>query len=704
MQVGLRIVIGLFLALLIARTLGQAIIWQHSVPDASNGLVARDSASNLYFATRTSYLGGSRLKVQKFLPNGALVWETVRTFTVGPTWTTDTELTLRSIAVSPNRVIVLFHARRDGGNGAFVRSFMYGLDLLTGVYSLSGADWDSEWEVLSISGNVAARAGRVVATGDAIVDFVAADTFAFLGTVNYYTVSSVNDLIIDSDGTAYLAATNNNETVKIGKCVASGSLSVQNINVPGYPEETLSRVSVDASASRVYALGTALRQTSMPYDREVVLYRLDTNTGFYLGASTLGSVGDEFAGDLTIVPGQGVIASGYGYPFGSTYIRRFGTDGFAVWSQELPGYAIGASPTRHAVDPDGNTLVLDQYYVDNSNSPMRVNRVNAATGAILGKLDVGNFNPRQLLTDAAGNFYINADGFNVESVLMRAQPARLEFGDNNVIGGITYPSGRIDLPAPAGTDQVWTLTSASPSVVSVPSSVTVPSGTPRAYFHYSVSPVASITTVAINARHGGFIMQRALTVIPARLAHVSVFPNVVIGGVPTTGTVHTSGNAPQGGLTIALSTSKPTVASVPTSVTVPGGSYGIDFQITTYGVNANQGVVLSAVEGSITKTAFFAVNAPALTSIEVAPSSLKGGTSGTLKLNISGIAPTGGFSIVLISGAPGVVFLSASASIPAGQVTHSINVPTAAVTSSLNVTIFATRSGIYKTATLTVTP
>lgn len=474
--------------------------------------------------------------------------------------------------------------------------------------------------------------------------------------------------------------------------------------MPSYAEETLKRLGLDVSTDRIYALGTALRQTAAPYDREVMLYRFAASTGTYLGVSSLGSVSDESAGDLTIVAGTSAIVSGYVDPVGATSVASYAPDGSRIWIRELSGYGIGIPPPRHAVDADGNIVIMDQRYVSNDLSPLRLTRIATASGQVLSSLEAGTYAPRQVFTDAAGNFFINADHQSLGSTLMRVQPARLEFGDNNVIGGITYPSGRIDLPAPAEANQVWALVSANPSIVGVPATLTIPSGSQRAYFHYNVSPVGSITNVTINARHGGFIVQKALTVIPARLSFVSVYPNVVIGGEPTTGTIYTSGNAPSGGLTVALSTNKPSVASVTPSVIIPAGNYGVDVSITTYGVSANQGVVLSATEGSITKTAFFAVNAPSLTAIGVAPSSLKGGTNGMITLSLNGIAPVGGFSIVLFAGAPAVVYLPAAYSVPAGQTTVTFAFVTAPVTNSLNVLIFATRSGIYRTATVTVTP
>jgi hypothetical protein len=307
-----------------------------------------------------------------------------------------------------------------------------------------------------------------------------------------------------------------------------------------------------------------------------------------------------------------------------------------------------------------------------------------------------------LITDAAGNFYLTSTS-NRTTLFQRIQVADLSFTANNVTGG-TPVEGRIDVAQVSQSDQTWLVSSSNPSVVSVPVSVVLPATHPSVTFPLTVQPVASNTNVSINVRNGGFISQKTLTIIPSNIQSLSISPQVVIGGIATEAKVTLGGTAPAGGRTVTLVSNKPAVASVPASVVVPAGDSVFDVPVTTYGVNANQGGVITATTGAVSRSAFFAVNAPSLTSISVNPSTLQGGSLASLTLNISGIAPAGGFSIVLISGAPGVVFLSASASIPAGQLTHNVNVPTAVVTSSLNVTIFATRSGIYRTTTLTVTP
>ena len=232
----------------------------------------------------------------------------------------------------------------------------------------------------------------------------------------------------------------------------------------------------------------------------------------------------------------------------------------------------------------------------------------------------------------------------------------------------------------------------------------VSGGSSSATFPLTINGVSANTSVTINVRHNGFIAQRAITIIPSMIQSVSVTPQVVIGGGSTTAILNLTGTAPAGGQTVNLFSSKPAVASVPANAIVPAGQSTYGVMVTTFGVNSNQGVVITASTGAVSKTAFFAVNAPSLTSISVFPTTIQGGQTGTLTLNINGIAPTGGFSIVLLSGAPSIVLLTASASITAGEVTRNVDVPTAPVTTSLPVTIFATRSGIYRTTTLTVTP
>ncbi len=642
------------------------------------------------------------MHIRKFTPSGNLVWENVRTFWLSSEWTDDTRISFRDIDLSATRVMVQFQARRDGGTGAFVGSYLEGFNLDTGVRSLSSTDYGAEYDRMCINGDVLARLRKEVATGQSWVDFTTASGLSNLGSRLLGSVASRDDVVVDSDGFAYIALTNaSGSSARVVKCSATTTDFTYNISVAGFSHLDLSRVAVDASVDRLYLFGTGINDAS-PNNRHALLYRLST-TGAILGLSILGSSQDDFAGDLTPIPGQGVIVSSYGLPSGSTVISRVSATGVRLWDRVLSGTDIGAKPPSHALDPDGNLLILDRTYSTPALTPMRVTRINSDSGEVLDSLELGHFNPHQLFTDAAGNFYINADRPFVGASLLRAQPARLDFAMNNLPGG-SITSGTIRLPQAATAAQEWRLASSHPSLVSLPATATIAMGYTSVSFPMNIFPAQTNTNVTVNARYGGFIIQKAFTVLASRLTSVGVSPNVVVGGVATEGRVLLDGVAPAGGKQVELTTSKPAVATVPSLLAVPTFSYHAFFTITTYAVNANQGVVLTGRDGSITRTAFFAVNAPSLMSISVSPTTIQGGLSGSLTLNLNGIAPVGGFSIVLFSGAPSIVTLPTSTSVTVGLASRTINVPTAAVTSTLPVTIFATRSGLYKTTTLTVTP
>src|SRR5262249_10881772 len=77
------------------------------------------------------------------------------------------------------------------------------------------------------------------------------------------------------------------------------------------------------------------------------------------------------------------------------------------------------------------------------------------------------------------------------------------------------------------------------------------------------------------------------------------------------GVVTLTAAAPAGGQTVSLSSSNPPVASVPSTMTVAGGSQTGVFNITTPVVSASTTVTISASSTGTTKTATLTVNPPA---------------------------------------------------------------------------------------------
>jgi probable HAF family extracellular repeat protein len=97
---------------------------------------------------------------------------------------------------------------------------------------------------------------------------------------------------------------------------------------------------------------------------------------------------------------------------------------------------------------------------------------------------------------------------------------------------------------------------------------------------------------------------------PPSLSSLTLSPNSVTGGNPSTGTVTLTSAAPSGGQLVTLSSSNTAVATVPASVTVAAGAASRSFTITTAVVAVSTNVTISATSGGVTRTAGLTV-APA---------------------------------------------------------------------------------------------
>lgn len=141
----------------------------------------------------------------------------------------------------------------------------------------------------------------------------------------------------------------------------------------------------------------------------------------------------------------------------------------------------------------------------------------------------------------------------------------------------------IDYPAPVG-GTVVELRSQKPSLATVPATVIIPQG--------SDTITVPIPTAARNGDPISFYIYanlpgmgtqgKLLRVVRPVVTTVSISPSTVIGGTTTTGTVTLNGPAAAGGLVVKLSSQKPTLASVPLTVTVPAGATSVNFTITTF--------------------------------------------------------------------------------------------------------------------------
>ena len=178
----------------------------------------------------------------------------------------------------------------------------------------------------------------------------------------------------------------------------------------------------------------------------------------------------------------------------------------------------------------------------------------------------------------------------------------------SVLGGSTS-TGTVTLSAaaPAG-GAVVTLSSSNAAVVAVPTSVTVPAGATTVGFVVTTNAVTSASVITISATLGGVTQSAALTVAPATaLVSISLSPTDVRGGTPSTATITLSSAAPSGGLTVKLSSNHPSIAAVPSSITVAAGATSAQVTVSTSRPKSPTDVTISATLATVTKAATLTV-------------------------------------------------------------------------------------------------
>ncbi|MGI4791251.1 MAG: beta strand repeat-containing protein [Janthinobacterium lividum] len=285
--------------------------------------------------------------------------------------------------------------------------------------------------------------------------------------------------------------------------------------------------------------------------------------------------------------------------------------------------------------------------------------------------------------------------------------ASLVLNPTSVIGALTngtQSTGTVTLSsaAPAG-GAVVNLTSSNTSLVTLPSSVTVPAGTTTNTFSVTASNVTSGSTATLSAAYNGTTLTAVLTVNPW-LKSYTLAPSSLIGGgtATATGTITLNANAPTGGLPVTLASSSPS-ATVPATVTVAAGSTTATFTVTTQVVTAYTNAQITASYSNLSLPQNLTL-LPLLSSITLSPYSLTGGSPSTGTVTLNAAAPAGGAAIAL-SSSNAAATVPASVTVAAGSTTGTFTVTTGAVTTVTTASISASYAGATPSPqSLTINP
>ncbi len=167
---------------------------------------------------------------------------------------------------------------------------------------------------------------------------------------------------------------------------------------------------------------------------------------------------------------------------------------------------------------------------------------------------------------------------------------------NVVLTGAAPPGGAI-----------LTLGSDSPAVI-VPSTATIAPGSSAGAIAVQTGDVTASQLVTITASWNGVSVQTQVTVSPqGKPVSLTLNPTVASGTTGAFGTVVVD-SAPAGDETLTLSTSDPSIVTIPGNVIIPAGSTRGGFNIITSVVSQPSAVTISVSGGGVTQSAVLTVD------------------------------------------------------------------------------------------------
>lgn len=133
-------------------------------------------------------------------------------------------------------------------------------------------------------------------------------------------------------------------------------------------------------------------------------------------------------------------------------------------------------------------------------------------------------------------------------------------------------------------------------------STTVAQGDSQGTFSVELKPTAVRRAVRIDGTYNGTTRSVVFYLEPPVASSLTLFPTTIQGGKKVSATARLNGDAPVGGINVALASNN-AAATVPASVTVLEGNITQGFQVQTKTVSQTTNATLSATTGSVTKTA-----------------------------------------------------------------------------------------------------
>ena len=268
-------------------------------------------------------------------------------------------------------------------------------------------------------------------------------------------------------------------------------------------------------------------------------------------------------------------------------------------------------------------------------------------------------------------------------------------------GGNTTATITLTGRAPAGGLVVQLATSGPVSTVS---SATVPANARAVKVVVSSSAVAVATSGTLMAYSDpasadAETAPTATVTVNAPTLKSLTSTAAVKCGVCVAATATLTSAAPEGGVTVTVTSDNPVVSGG--SITIPAGKLSAAHMLASCSVNVDTTVHLTASLVDTTKTSTSVIKAPQLTSVKLFSATVAGGKSTNGAVLLSFAAPAGG-QVVTLSSDNAAAVPDATVTVPAGLTSATFHVATTGVPSDVTAQISATTNGVTKSSTLTI--
>lgn len=233
-----------------------------------------------------------------------------------------------------------------------------------------------------------------------------------------------------------------------------------------------------------------------------------------------------------------------------------------------------------------------------------------------------------------------------------------------------------------------------PGNISGPSKVSIPGGKSSVPITLNFTVPDRATVATITAAYRDQYSDTFVTFPipePPSLKQLILSPAQLAGGATTTeNVILLSAAAIDAGAAVSLRSSRPDLATVPSSITIPTGASQANFPVVTKAVPARIEVVVTAAFNGLEQSAVLVLEPVTPGSITAPGRTLGAPARHMLTLRLTGPAPASGLLVQLSSDHPETVALPPSVTVPADGTTVSFPADLSAVSSATKVRIQAT--------------